>query len=105
MLLRLVFATISALSHLSGHTLARGSGDALHSSLRFFAQNDQSVRWLGRGECVCLTLAEGQEILCAFHRLAQAPKKFLKILVALDEVDVRRVDHQEIRSGVAEEEM
>ena len=50
-------------------------------------------------------LAEGQEILRAFDGLAEPAEEFLQILVALDEVDIGGVHHEQIRSRVAKEKM
>src|SRR5208282_1019779 len=54
---------------------------------------------------VASALAKWQEILRAFDGLAEAAEEFLQILVAFDEVDIRGVDHEQIRSRVAKEEM
>src|SRR5712691_3518816 len=49
--------------------------------------------------------AEGEEVLGAFDRLLEAVQEKLKVFAALDEVNVRRVDHKEVRGRVAKEEM
>src|SRR6266699_2512714 len=48
---------------------------------------------------------EGEEVLGSFDRLLEAVQEKLKVFAALDEVNVRRVDDQEVRGRVAEEEM
>src|SRR5438094_6786231 len=52
-----------------------------------------------------LRAAERQEILRALDRILQAAQELLEIGAALDEVDLRSVDHQQVGSGVAEEKM
>jgi hypothetical protein len=49
--------------------------------------------------------AEGEEILGAFDGFLEAAEKLLEIVAALDEVDVRGVDDEEVGGGVAEKEM
>ena len=49
--------------------------------------------------------AEGQEVLGALHGLLEAFQQELEIFASLDEVDVRSIDHQQVRRGVAEKEM
>src|SRR2546425_1538889 len=49
--------------------------------------------------------AEGEEVLGAFDRLLEAVQEKLKVFAALDEINVRGVDDQEIGSSVAEEEV
>src|SRR5713101_8047811 len=49
--------------------------------------------------------AEREEVLGAFDRLLEAVQENLKVFAALDEVNVRGVDHKEVRGRVAKEEM
>src|SRR5216683_3740549 len=49
--------------------------------------------------------AEGEEVLGAFDRLLEAAQEKLEVFAALDEVNVRGVDDQEIGSSVAKEEV
>src|SRR6266436_3400795 len=49
--------------------------------------------------------AEGEEVLGAFDGFLKAAQEKLEVVAALDEVNVRRVDDQEIGSSVAEEEV
>src|SRR5216683_5476541 len=49
--------------------------------------------------------AEGEEVLGAFDGFLEAAQEKLEVFAALDEVNVRRVDHEEVRGRVAEEEM
>jgi hypothetical protein len=42
--------------------------------------------------------AERQKVLGAFHRLAQAAKEFLQIVTALDEINLRSIHNEQIRS-------
>src|SRR2546422_7808132 len=50
-------------------------------------------------------LSEGKKILCPFDGVLEAAKELLEIGVAIDEINVRSVDDQQIGSGVAEEEV
>src|SRR5208282_1293510 len=49
--------------------------------------------------------AERQEILCAFDRFLQAAEKLLQILAAFHEIDFGGVNHQEVCTFIAKEEM
>src|SRR5260370_161447 len=49
--------------------------------------------------------AEGEEVLRAFDGFLEAAEEELEVFAALDEVDVRGVDDEEVGGGVAEEEM
>src|SRR5213080_1888109 len=49
--------------------------------------------------------AERQEVLRTFDRILEPPEKLLQVVAALDEIDLRGVDYQEVRGGVAEKEM
>src|SRR5208282_126553 len=49
--------------------------------------------------------AERKEILSTFYGFLQPAEKLLEVFAALDEVDVRRVDDEEIGGRVAEEEV
>src|SRR6266567_241097 len=49
--------------------------------------------------------AEGEEVLGAFDGFLKAAQKELEVVAALDEVNVRRVDHEEVRGRVAKEEV
>ena len=51
------------------------------------------------------SFGRGKKILRSLHRLAQAAQELLQILVALDEIDLRGVHDEQIRSRVAEKEM
>jgi hypothetical protein len=45
-----------------------------------------SQRFLKTRKANSLTRAKWKKVLCAFHRLAETPEKFLQILIALDEI-------------------
>jgi hypothetical protein len=47
---------------------------------------------------ITLTLAQWQEILRAFYGLAEAPEKFLQILIPLHEINFRSVHDEQVRS-------
>src|SRR5882724_10744581 len=49
--------------------------------------------------------AQGQEVLGAFDGFLQTAEELLEVVAALDEVDFGGVNDEEIRGGVAEEEM
>src|SRR6266705_5592342 len=49
--------------------------------------------------------AEGEEVLGAFDGFLKAAQEKLEVFAALDEVNVRRVDHEEVRGRVTEEEV
>src|SRR6266567_7448369 len=49
--------------------------------------------------------AEGEEVLGSLDGFLKAAQKELEVVAALDEINVRRVDHQEVRGRVAEEEV
>src|SRR6266567_5528914 len=49
--------------------------------------------------------AEGEEVLGAFDGFLKAVKEKLEVVAALDEINVRRVDDQEVRGRVAKEEV
>src|SRR5439155_1294968 len=49
--------------------------------------------------------AERQEVLGSLDRILEPPEKLLQVVAALDEIDLRGVDYQEVRGGIAEEEM
>src|SRR5260370_42277838 len=53
----------------------------------------------------CLFGTEGKEVLGAFDGFLEAAKEELEVVAALDEVDVRSVDDQEVGGGVAEEKV
>src|SRR6266436_5812114 len=53
----------------------------------------------------CLFGAEGEEVLGAFDGFLEAAKEELEVVAALDEVNVRSVDDQEVGGGVAEEKV
>src|SRR6266478_1939802 len=48
---------------------------------------------------------EGEEVLGSLDGFLKAAQKELEVVAALDEVNVRRVDHEEVRGRVAKEEM
>src|SRR6266849_703068 len=50
-------------------------------------------------------LSEGKKILRPFDGVLEAAKQLLEIGVAIDEINVRSIDDQQIGSGVAEEEV
>src|ERR1700733_7645764 len=76
------------------------------TSLQFSCRCSQTPAARHRGRNLRgSALAQRKEILRAFNRLAQAAEKFLKILIALDEVDLRGIPHQQIRRGVAKEKV
>src|SRR5260370_27139046 len=50
-------------------------------------------------------LSEGKEILCPFDGVLEAAEELLEIGVAIDEVNVRSIDDQQIGSRVAEEKV
>jgi hypothetical protein len=52
-----------------------------------------------------LRSAEGEEVLRAFDGILEAAQELLQIVAALDEINLRRVNHQEVGGGVTEEEM
>src|SRR5580692_3215693 len=58
-----------------------------------------------REGCCLLGGAQREEVLRALDRLLQAAQKLLKVGVALDEIDFRGIDYEQVRRGVAEEEM
>src|SRR5215471_2956858 len=49
--------------------------------------------------------AEGEEILGAFDGVLQAAEELLQVVAALDEIDLRSIDHEKVGSGVAEKEV
>src|SRR2546427_9689316 len=50
-------------------------------------------------------LSEGKKILCPFDGVLEAAKELLQIGVAIDEINVRSIDDQQIGSRVAEEKV
>jgi len=48
---------------------------------------------------------KGKEVLGAFYWFLEAAEELLKVLAALDEIDVGGVDDEEVGRGVAEEEV
>src|SRR5258707_7063967 len=60
-------------------------------------RNDGERKLVGGGE--------GEEILGAFDGFLEAVEEELEVVAALDEVDVGRVDDEEVGGGVAEKEM
>ncbi len=63
----------------------------------------RSFEMTGSGKL--LGRAEGEEVLGAFDGLLEAAEKLLEVVAALDEIDVRGIDDQEVGGGVAEEEV
>src|ERR1700688_3082395 len=49
--------------------------------------------------------AQREEILRALDRLLQAAQELLEVGVAFDEIDFRGIDDEQVRRGVAKEEM
>src|SRR5215472_618264 len=49
--------------------------------------------------------AERQEVLSTLDRILEPPEKLLQVVAALDEIDLRGVDYQKVRGGIAEKEM
>src|SRR6516164_3503763 len=49
--------------------------------------------------------SQRQEVLRALHRLFQPPQKLLQIRVTINEIDFRRVHHEQVRRSVAKEKM
>src|ERR1700691_3793434 len=49
--------------------------------------------------------AQGEEVLRAFDRVLQTAQELLEVGTALDEVNIRGVDHQQIGRGVVKEEV
>ena len=52
-----------------------------------------------------LGCAQWEEVLRALDRLLQAAQELLEVVVALDEIDFRGIDDEQVRRGIAEEEM
>ena len=52
-----------------------------------------------------LVLTQRKEVLRAFHGLAKPPQKFLQVLIAFHEINLRSVHHEQVRSRIAEKEM
>ena len=47
-------------------------------------------------------LAEGEKVLRSFDGLTKAPEEFLKVFIALDEINFGSVYDEEIRTRIAE---
>ncbi len=79
-----------------------GAGDFFDVVLVRLTKNPGAV---GLSAVLLFGCTQRKKVLCSFHRLLQTAQQLLKVFAALDEVYIRRVDHQQIRGFVAEEEV
>src|SRR5581483_7567494 len=54
---------------------------------------------------VPLSGSKRQEVFNSFNRLAQPFEKLLEVLVPVDEIDLGRFDHQQVRTAIMKEKM
>lgn len=98
-----------ALPHDRGKT-QEGYLEALGGVLGPFEEVLEAAATLARVNCgappdALLGRSEWKKVLRAFDRFLQTSQQVLEVFAALDEIDVRGVDNEEVGGGVAEEEV